>query len=139
MQTPYAPNQFNTLSTLPRTGLKALFLCAILFLVFALYKDLPSRQQATAPDLGCKGNPNSPALSPQQLQTLKKTAPGTPKSALALPAAYCPLPTVVVRAGTIASRDAFRIAATDSPNGQPSWGIAMYESNRFAGFRILNE
>ena len=135
MQTPYAPNQFDSLSS--RTGLKALLLCGILFLVFALYRDLPSRQQASAPD--CKGNPNSPALSPQQLQTLKKTAPGTPKSSLTLPVAYCPLPTVVVRAGTIASRDAFRITAADSPNGQPSWGVAMYESNRFAGFRILTE
>jgi hypothetical protein len=139
MQTTYVPNSFNPIPTTPHTGLKALLLCGILFLVFALYKDLPGHHQASTPDLGCKGNPNSPALSPQQLQTLKKTAPGTPKSALTLPAAYCPLPTVVVRAGTVASRDAFRISAADSPNGQPNWGIAMYESNRFAGFRILTE
>jgi hypothetical protein len=138
MQTPYAQNQFPQI-TVPHVGLKALLLCGILFLAFALYKDLPSRHQASTPDLSCKGDPNSPELSPQQLQTLKKTIPGTPKSSLKLPVAYCPLPSVVIRAGTIASRDAFRIAAADSPNGQPVWGIAMYESNRFAGFRILTE
>ncbi len=137
MQTSYVPNPFNQISP-HYTGLKSLLLLAILCLAFALYKDIPSRQVST-PDLDCKGNPNSPVLSPQQLQTLRKTAPGTPKSALTLPVAYCPLPSVVVRAGTIASRDAFRIAAADSPNGQPVWGIAMYESNRFAGFRILTE
>jgi hypothetical protein len=142
MQTPYVPqshvpNPFN-IPTPPHTALKSILLLAIFCLAFALYKDIPSRQAST-PDLGCKGNPNSPALSSQQLQTLKKTIPGTPKSSLTLPVAYCPLPSVVVRAGTIASRDAFRISATDSPNGQPVWGIAMYESNRFAGFRILTE
>jgi hypothetical protein len=125
----------------PAQGLKVLLLCGILFLVFALYKDFPNPFQShnTAPELPCKGNPQSPALSAQQLKTLQKTTPGTPKTALSLPMTYCSLPTVVVRAGTVASRDAYRISPVDSPNGKPSWGIAMYESDRFAGFRILNE
>lgn len=146
MQSLYAPDYTPDYATdrqpsaLPkRSGLKAFLLCGILFLAIALYKDFPSRSQANPVAPPCKGNANSPTLSAQQIQILKKTAPGTPKSALSLPLAYCSLPSVVVRAGTIATRDAFRISAAQGPNGQPSWGIAMYESNRFAGFRILNE
>jgi len=142
MQSHYASENFTTaifVNSASSQRLKIVLFCGILALAIALYKDLPGffHTAAAAPDLPCKGNPQAQSLSPQQLKTLKKTTPGTPKSALksGLPAAYCQLPSVVVRAGAIASRDVFRI----NSNGSTEWGIAMYESDRFAGFRVMND
>ena len=144
MQSHYTSENFSTsifVNSASSQRLKIILFCGILALAIALYKDknLPGlfHTAAAAPDLPCKGNPQAQSLSPQQLKILEKTAPGTPKSALksGLPAAYCQLPSVVVRAGAIASRDVFRI----NSKGSTEWGIAMYEGDRFAGFRVMND
>jgi len=142
MQSHYASENFSAsifVNSASSQRLKIVLFCGILALAIALYKDLPGlfHTAAAAPDLPCKGNPQAQSLSPKQLKTLEKTTPGTPKSALksGLPAAYCQLPSVVVRAGAIASRDVFRI----NSNGSTEWGIAMYEGDRFAGFRVMND
>ncbi len=142
MQSPYASENFSAsifVNSASSQRLKIVLFCGILALAIALYKDLPGlfHTAAAAPDLPCKGNPQAQSLSPQQLKTLEKTTPGTPKSALksGLPDAYCQLPSVVVRAGAIASREVFRI----NSNGSTDWGIAMYEGDRFAGFRVMND
>lgn len=119
--------------------LKFVLFCGIMLLAIALYKDRPKffHTAVASPNLPCKGNPQAQSLSPQQLKILEKTTSGTPKSALksGLPDAYCQLPSVVVRAGAVASRDVFRI----NSNGSTEWGIAMYEGDRFAGFRVIND
>ena len=142
MQSPYASENLSAsifVNSASLQRLKIVLFCGILALAIALYKDLSGlfHTAAAAPNLPCKGNPQAQSLSPQQLKTLEKTTPGTPKSALksGLPAAYCQLPSVVVRAGAIASRDVFRI----NSNGSTDWGIAMYEGDRFAGFRVMND
>ena len=121
MQSPYASENFSAsifVNSASLQRLKIVVFCGILALAIALYKDLAGlfHTAAAAPDLPCKGNPQAQSLSPQQLKTLEKTTPGTPKSALksGLPAAYCQLPSVVVRAGAIASRDVFRINSNGS-------------------------
>ncbi len=142
MQSHYTSENFSAsifVNSASSQRLKIVLFCGILALAIALYKDLPGlfHTAAAAPDLPCKGNPQAQSLSVQQLKTLEKTTPGTPKSALksGLPDAYCQLPSVVVRAGAIASRDVFRI----NSNGSTEWGIAMYEGDRFAGFRVMND
>lgn len=142
MQSHYASENFSAsifVNSASSQRLKIVLFCGILALAIALYKDIPGlfHTAAAAPNLPCKGNPQAQSLSPQQLKTLEKTTPGTPKSALksGLPDAYCQLPSVVVRAGAIASRDVFRI----NSNGSTEWGIAMYEGDRFAGFRVIND
>ena len=142
MQSNYASENFNTsifVNAVSLQRLKIGLFCSILVLAIALYKDLPgfSNTAVAAPNLPCKGNPQALALSSQQIKTLEKATPGTPKSALKseLPEAYCQLPSVVIRAGAVASRDVFRI----NTNGSTEWGIAMYEGDRFAGFRVIND
>ena len=104
---------------------------AVLSVAIVWDSKILGQTSTTAPDLQCTAKARtSPLLTASQLTELTQTREGTAKKTVQsrLPAAYCQLSNLSVRAGAVAQREVFQLSSS-------SWMVVMYEGDRFMGSR----